>query len=179
MTEVILESWSRYNHPDNLRRRWNRGLTDRFPTPKILLLCPQTTLVGHPPLEPATTEPKSNTDSSSSESLKSGIFDWQPHTNHVDNTYHNMSEYFQQFFKYIVDLKKRTLKLPDSLNHQYIHRTPLECTLTTREGRSERALGYRCGPCGRGSLISFLCCGRGRKWKDGVLGGRLMKKPGM
>ncbi|GER51768.1 activin receptor type-2A [Striga asiatica] len=66
-------------------------------------------------------------DSSSSESLKSGIFYWQPHTNHVDNTYHNMSEYFQQFFKYI--------KLPDSLNHQYSHRTPVECTLTTREGR--------------------------------------------
>ncbi|GER37139.1 B3 domain-containing protein, partial [Striga asiatica] len=26
-------------------------------------------------------------------------------------------------------------KLPDSLNHQYSHRTPVECTLTTREGR--------------------------------------------
>ncbi|GER56170.1 B3 domain-containing protein [Striga asiatica] len=46
-----------------------------------------------------------------------------------------MSEYFQRFFKYIVNPEKRTLKLPDSLNHQYSHRTPVECTLTTREGR--------------------------------------------
>ncbi|CAA0838568.1 Unknown protein [Striga hermonthica] len=46
-----------------------------------------------------------------------------------------MSEHFQRFFKYIVNAEKRTLKLPDELNHQYSHLLPVECTLTTREGR--------------------------------------------
>ncbi|GER32225.1 AP2/B3-like transcriptional factor family protein [Striga asiatica] len=40
-----------------------------------------------------------------------------------------------QLFVFMYYFVIKIQKLPDSLNHQYSHRTPVECTLTTREGR--------------------------------------------
>ncbi|GER28481.1 B3 domain-containing protein [Striga asiatica] len=46
-----------------------------------------------------------------------------------------MAEQFERFFKYIVNPDKPALNLRDALNHQYSQLIPVQCTITTREGR--------------------------------------------